>query len=318
MINPEIEKAILSKLHNAYFGKENPPNIETIRLDGGWDKVEFDNEVDRLVQTHMITIYALGGIYELTTMGVLRAEKKGFVQDELNTRNQSIRERAMNKLADLYEKSGSMAYITTQEIAPDENNDTSYLVKNLFLLSDLLLIDWVANSAVRITQKGLSVVEKCRKNKGLEDKFNEISKLESHARGRAFQKWLAKYIGEQMGWTPEEGVKTSNEEMDVILSQKREYYLLEAKWEKDPIEAPVIRELIGKLDLRADVRGIVVSMSGFTGGAVERVEQHSGQRVILLFGKEDINRLVKGDITFEDLLNEKYRELVTRRKVVYG
>ncbi len=136
-------------------------------------------------------------------------------------------------------------------------------------------------------------------------------------RGRALQKLVAKVI-EQHGWGQDESVRTSNEEMDVIVFREREYYLLECKWEKDRIEAAVIRELFGKLNNRIDVRGIVVSMSGFTEGAVKQVEDYISHRIILLFGGEDIRTLFYGQATFDDLLNAKYKELVTKRKVEFS
>ena len=37
----------------------------------------------------------------------------------------------------------------------------------------------------------------------------------------------------------------------------------------------------------------------------------------MLFGPEDIKSLTSGDVTFDQLLNDKYRELVMRKKVVY-
>ena len=98
---------------------------------------------------------------------------------------------------------------------------------------------------------------------------------------------------------------------------RREYYLLECKWEKEPIEAGVIRELLGKLGNRVGVDGIVMSMSGFSKGAVEQTETYAGQRVILLFGEEGIKKLVYGPERFTDLLNIKYRQLATKRKAEF-
>jgi hypothetical protein len=118
----------------------------------------------------------------------------------------------------------------------------------------------------------------------------------------------------QQGWETDEGVRTSHEEMEVIVWREREYYLLECKWEKDTIEAGVVRELFGKLGNRVGVNGIVMSMSGFAKGAAEQTEDYAGQRVILLFGEEGIKGLVYGQKRFTDLLDIKYRQLATKRK----
>lgn len=102
--------------------------------------------------------------------------------------------------------------------------------------------------------------------------------------------------------------------MDVVVWREREYYLLEGKWEKNPIEAGVVRELFGKLGNRVGVNGIVTSMSGFSKGAAEQTEEYAAQHVILLFGEEAIKKLVYGHEKFADLLDIKYRQLSTKRR----
>jgi predicted Mrr-cat superfamily restriction endonuclease len=140
--------------------------------------------------------------------------------------------------------------------------------------------------------------------------------MSPQGRGKELQKLFARMV-EQHGWLQEEGVKTSNEEIDVIIHRDREYYLVECKWEKGPIEAKVIREFHGKLTKRADVRGIVVSMAGFTSGAEEEVRNYTGSRIILLFGKIDTENMIFNRVEFEELLNEKYKNIITRRQVVF-
>ncbi len=58
-------------------------------------------------------------------------------------------------------------------------------------------------------------------------------------------------------------------------------------------------------------------MSGFTEGSIKQVEDYTGQHIILLFGAGNIKAMVYGQSTFDELLNEKYRELITKRKVVF-
>jgi hypothetical protein len=105
--------------------------------------------------------------------------------------------------------------------------------------------------------------------------------------------------------------------MDVVIHKNRDYFLIECKWEKDPIEAGVVRELYGKLGNRIGVQGVVISMSGFTKGAVQQAEDYAGSRVILLFGPEDIKQIIYRRASFDTFLNDKYQHLVTRRKILY-
>jgi hypothetical protein len=169
----------------------------------------------------------------------------------------------------------------------------------------------------KLTYHGLAFSERCKQMSEVIDQFEKLSGLQPQARGRAFQKFFATLLA-QDNWLQAEGVRTSHEEMDIIISRDREYYLVECKWEKDPIEAAVIRELMGKLTNRIDVKGIAVSLSGFTQGALDQAEQFMNNRVIILFGSEDVRSIVDGRASFTDLLNEKYREAVTRRNIIFN
>jgi hypothetical protein len=148
------------------------------------------------------------------------------------------------------------------------------------------------------------------------DRFDEIADLPPQRRGLEFQKLFAELV-EQQGWAHEESVRTSHEEMDVVINQKHEYYIVECKWWRRPVSAAVIRELYGKLRGRALTNGIVVSMSGFSSGAVEQSREYASDRVILLFGPEDVGALVHDQVLLTDMLDEKYDALVKRREVTY-
>jgi hypothetical protein len=148
------------------------------------------------------------------------------------------------------------------------------------------------------------------------DQFDAIATLAPHPRGRALQILFAD-MAEQNGWSQEEGVRTSSEEIDVVISREREYFLIECKWERESIGASVIREFYGKLRNRAMTNGLMASMSGFTPPSVDQVRDYANDRLIILFGPRDICALMYGRATLTDLLNEKYDALVKRREVVY-
>ncbi|HKX30793.1 MAG TPA: hypothetical protein VJ302_24090 [Blastocatellia bacterium] len=79
----------------------------------------------------------------------------------------------------------------------------------------------------------------------------------------------------------------------------------------------IIRELHGKLMNRDGIRGIVFSLSGFSKGVVTQVQDYANSRAILLFGKEDIEKLMCHGGSFDETLSRKYDELIMRRKAVY-
>jgi len=149
------------------------------------------------------------------------------------------------------------------------------------------------------------------------ESFERISRMEPQPRGNAFQRLFAE-IAQRHGWSQQVSVRTSHEEMDVIINREREIYLVECKWEREPIQARIVRELHGKLSSRADVRGIIVSMSGFSQGAIRQVEDYAGDRAILLFGPEDVRSMVFNQVAFDELLNEKHAALMMQRKAIVG
>ena len=168
----------------------------------------------------------------------------------------------------------------------------------------------------RLSNSGITKMEEIQSQRKNADEFVRISEMEPHSRGRVLQKYLAKIL-EHEGWSQIEGARTSNEEIDVVLFRDREYYLIECKWEKEPTENSDILKFSGNLINRADVRGIFVSMSGFSKGSEKQIHDFANIRIILLFGPEDINSITYRRAKFDDLLNEKYRELTVYKKVLW-
>jgi hypothetical protein len=315
-IQREIEDAILRALY-AGWAERGDVSLNTILEEGKWDESLFWTVVERM-ENHERVISAEGGWSrcELTPRGVLRAEERGAPPAEEVERHQMARTEILAQLADLYDREGVSAEFHHSEICDATGLGLEIVLLNLSFLTDVGYVVDTSSCSYRITHQGLEAVRKWRQRKALSEELERVETLAPQPRGHALQKLLAKAV-EQFGWLQEESVRTSHEEMDVIIYHDREYYLVECKWVAEPVEAAVVRELKGKLDNRVDVRGIVVSMSGFSAGAVEQAADYAGQRVILLFGPEDVRALVSQESTFEELLNEKYRELVTRRQVVW-
>lgn len=317
MNNPEIQIEILRNLYEFHFTSEGKENLNEICEQGECDKTMFWNVANRMSHEGLIKAWAMGGLYRITAYGIIYSEEQGIAPEELLKENQHARILILDFLARVYEEHGNFADAYIEQLAEETELETGVLRNNLQVLSELGYIEPVAMGSYKITYSGLDAVASWRQRTSVAEEFETISKMRPQPRGRALQKLLAG-VFEMQGWSQEEGARTSNEEMDIIVFQGREYYLFECKWEKDPIEASVIRELYGKLGNRVDVRGAVVSMSGFTSGAVKQVEDYVGSRVILLFGPNDVHSMVYGEATFDDLLDEKYRRLITQREIVFS
>jgi len=316
MNEKDIERVLLERLYEPFFRERSGLDLDAICEELEIDKTTFWNIVDQMSHQGLIRARA-GRHYEIDAQGVINAENEGVSPKEITKENQQIRTAVLDQLAKVYEKGGSFADAYIEVISRDLNIDINLLVNNLQILEDLGYAESVASGSYKITYAGLDAVKEWRQRSTFAEEFEQISAQKPQPRGRSLQKLLAKVI-EKHRWSQEEGVRTSNEEMDVIVFKEREYYLIECKWEKDPIEADVVRELFGKLSNRIGVQGIIVSMSGFTEGAIKQAIDYASQRVILFFGPDDVHSLIYVKSSFNELLNEKYQKLITKKKISFN
>ncbi|MCE9644370.1 MAG: restriction endonuclease [Chloroflexi bacterium] len=317
MNQENIEDIILERVYDSYFRGRNAVNLNSLCEEFGLDKTLFWNTVDYMSHQGLVKAYSMGGNYLIDFLGVLSAEEQNIGLEEIRKENQRLRTKVLDKLAKVYEESGRLADAYIESMSQEFGVDIYALANNLQILEDLSYIESVSNGSYRITFNGLDSVKEWRERVGFAGEYEQISNLKPQPRGRAIQKLLAKVI-EKQGWLQEEGARTSHEEMDIVIHKEREYFLVECKWEKESIEASIVRELHGKLSNRIGVQGIIISMSGFTSGAVEQAENFASSRIILFFGKEDVEKMIFQQATFDVLLDEKYQQLITRRKIIYN
>jgi hypothetical protein len=310
----EIENAILRTLYEEWYQSKRTNNFHALREQSGLDENVFEKITARMEHNNLLHPRGIG--YAITARGILHAEDREIISPELACRNRDARNLVLESLAKIYDHEGPISYTHYTELSSECGLDRELILNNLDLLQELHCVEHPAVGCYRISQYGLERIEDHEKRRGIAVGFEKLIEMSPQARGRAMQKLLAQML-EQHGWSQLEGARTSHEEMDVIVFREREYYLIECKWEKDPIEADVIRELLGKLTNRVDVRGIALSMSGFSRGTVTQVEKYASTRIILLFGPEDVRSMVHAQAKFDDLLNEKYKELVVHNKALF-
>ena len=312
----EVVNAVLAQLYVAWFQSDQTDNMNELCAANHWPEREFWIKVDRMSADGLIKAIAFGGTYAITVRGILHAEKSGIASQPLIGQNGKARTAILDTLATTYDTDGPHAYINYQELCSAIDMEAAVVLPNLQFLIDAGYVE-EDGPGERISRQGLAAVYDWRKRKAVADELSRIEQLPPHPRGRALNDLFASIV-EKEGWEKEVSARTEHEEIDVVVSRQREYYLTECKWEKDPIEAAVVRELKGKLDNRAGVNGLLVSMSGFAAGAVTQAEDFASSRVILLFGPKDVDCAANGRTTFEELLTLKYKEMVTRRKAVWS
>jgi len=254
--------------------------------------------------------------YYLLPEGVIFVEQNKLVSSSMIERNVDIRDKILEATAKIYHEAGPLNGIYLQAYAAESNTDINVLLRSFELLESLdLVTSHYKIGDVEITELGLSKLEELHLRLELFAEFKSISDMEPHRRGKELERFVEKLMRHE-GWSVEKGVKTSNEEIDLVIYRDQSFYLVECKWEKHPIGTKEIGAFFAKLDKRDGVMGIVLSMSGFTKGAKEEVLSHLGGKRILLFGPGDLEILIEKDGNLEKLITEKSTKLVINKEVL--
>lgn len=307
-----IRAVILKELYAAKFNGTGRRRLRDLQDENSWDERSFESARHRLEDEGLFEYVLMGGIAAITARGVVVAEQEGIADADIKRQNERLRTSVLEFLADVYEERGQYARTHYEKLARTLKVDQALLIENLGILGELGYTESGSIGEYSISLFGKDEVAKVRDKQRALDEFDEIEAKEPRARGRAFQTYLAGVL-ESEGWKVKEGARTSHEEMDVLLSRNREILLAECKWTSERVEASVIRELMGKLENRAGVSGLLFSMSGFSTGAVEQCQDYANKRPILLFGPSDTRSVIARGGSFDQLLDAKHNELVTRQ-----
>lgn len=309
------EGTIMALLYPAFFSGEMIVGLLDFRDNSGIEETEFDKIVDDMDERGLIRAATMGYGYKITPAGILYAENNKLVPDETIVTNRNARTTILDELAKVYANEGKLGSMHFQTIADNAGIDSKVIVYNMIMLEEAGYANAVTAGFSSITNTGLDAVTEWKKRLEIVSNFEHISKLKPQLRGVKLQDLIAE-IAEGQGWEKEVSVKTSNEELDIVIYRGRDFFLVECKWEKEPIETKDLREFYAKLATRDGVKGMFISMSGFTGGAKEAVLAYMNNRSILLFGEGDVNSLVYENVILEDLINEKLKQLLTKKAIL--
>lgn len=98
----------------------------------------------------------------------------------------------------------------------------------------------------------------------------------------------------------------SGEQIDGAFSFENTDYLLEAKWQKGPVEPADLRDFDGKIRSKLKTTlGLFVAINDFTDGAIE-THSRVGAAMILM-GGEDLYVILEGRYTLPEVLHRKRR-----------
>lgn len=136
--------------------------------------------------------------------------------------------------------------------------------------------------------------------------FLELSWMDSaQARGLALEP-LLNQLFKVFDLDPRSAFKIAHEQLDGAFTFDTDDYLLEARWRKDPADPDQVRAFESKVSAKAHrTGGVMLSMSGFTRGAIE-VLRGKGTRLLLMDGG-DLMAVLDGRVDLRELLLRKRR-----------
>lgn len=316
MDRTEIENHILQ---HYYYCQEkrisSPINILVDKIPGA-NKSLFKNVMEKMERNGLLQDLQPGYYAEITGRGINEAESRDLIPKESVELNYLVRFQILDFAAKVENNLKSDGWAEIDDLKLEVEPGHSGLDFNFDFLREHYLITSDSGRWYRITDSGLRNLEKWRSQFRFQTEYDRISKLAAQTRGVEFEKLITEIV-EFAGWEAEHNVQTSFEQMDAVIHKEREFYLMECKWEKKPIESAVVNELFGKLSKRTLTNGILFSMSGFTSGVDKNVESLTGSKAILLFGEKDLKKLISNPANFEALLNEKFTALISQRKVIF-
>jgi len=140
----------------------------------------------------------------------------------------------------------------------------------------------------------------------LKDELLALEKLTSHSRGFAFEKFL-KHLFTVFGLEPHSSFRLVGEQIDGSLQLDTDTYLIEAKWQKEPVGNADLLILRGKVEGKSTwSRGLFISYSGFTKDGLEAFLRGSPTNIVAMTG-QDIYFILEERISLLDAIQLKAR-----------
>lgn len=136
--------------------------------------------------------------------------------------------------------------------------------------------------------------------------FSDMLHMDAHSRGFAFELFLNKLFGE-FELSPRKSFRLVGEQIDGSLELDGEYYLIEAKWQKDPLGNADLLTFHGKIMGKSTwTRGIVISYNGFSKDGLEAFSRGRPTNLIAIDG-QDLYAILSKEISLTDVLRKKVR-----------
>jgi len=134
----------------------------------------------------------------------------------------------------------------------------------------------------------------------------EITSLEPRPRGFAFEKFLSSLFAEH-GLSPRNSFRIVGEQIDGSFVLDSDTYLLEAKWQNNPVSEGDLLEFYGKVSGKAAwSRGLFICYNNFSNDGLIAFSKGKSTNIIGMTS-QDIFFILEGKISLPDAIRAKAR-----------
>jgi hypothetical protein len=137
-------------------------------------------------------------------------------------------------------------------------------------------------------------------------RFGEAHELKPQERGYVLESIFTDLM-RISGIPVEESFRIVGEQIDGAIKYDGHYYLIELKWAHEKVEPKEIGHFFFKIEGKLQARGLFLSMSGYTEGAIATLPRGKDLKMILLDGLHLAN-VIYGMYRFPELLEHAIRQ----------
>lgn len=312
----EIEVSFMKELYTYQFEGRRAFDWREWGEAKGFERGSVDRAYEELRDAGLVKARSIGPFGQLTSRGVLFAEKNNLAPEQLAEANDEYRVRLLKALYAIRLENGPRADEDWQRLCSWNNLSEQLYHANAAFMRDCGLVENVTVHRIKIGVAGITAIISIEAKEALSRKLAELNEggLSPQQRGTELEKLMEDVVRDAK-WEVDRNVRRQGEETDLIISRELNYFVISCKWEKKPVQTGAVRDLRDRITHRPGTRGIFLSMSGFAKGAHSLAEERLESAVILLFGPKDIDQAVDGK--FDDLLKSKLRDAMTVRKMTW-
>ncbi|VVE50693.1 restriction endonuclease [Pandoraea cepalis] len=151
------------------------------------------------------------------------------------------------------------------------------------------------------------------KRQKLQARFMDMHTLSPQQKGYALEKLFADLM-DASGIPVERPFSNLGEQIDGAIKYEGRYYLIELKWTADQTDPVQLRNFYVKVLGKPDGRGIFLSMSGFTSGAIQTLPYGKEINMMLLDGVH-LSNVLFGHYSFKQLLDHAIKTVSLRGEI---